>query len=257
MPPSPRKPRKTVLILGGTAEARKLAGALVAAHGDALRVVTSLAGATREPRKPAGETRIGGFGGADGLADYLRAEKVSLLIDATHPFAAQISAHAAAAAEATNVPLLALVRPAWTPARGDKWIDVPDVQAAAREVAARAKTCLLTTGIKDLAAFASISNVRLIARVMEPSDDAAFPGIEPIVGRPPYSLAAETALFRDLGIDTLVSKNAGGGATRAKLDAARDLGLEVIMISRPTMPARDEVASIEDALAAVRDRLGR
>lgn len=253
MPPSAHK---TVLILGGTAEGRRLADALMATHGQYLRVVSSLAGATKDPRMPAGEVRVGGFGGADGLAGYLETERIDLVVDATHPFAATISTHAIEASARTDIPLIAVVRPAWTPVSGDRWISVPDIKAAAREVSARSDVTLLTTGVKELAAFAGVTGVKLIVRLMAYGEpEIPLPDAQVIVGKPPYTLADEIVLYRELGIDTLVSKNAGGDATRAKLDAARELGIPVIMIERPKLPPRDEVASVDAALAAIEARL--
>lgn len=242
---------QTILILGGTGEARTLADALVEAHPGA-RVITSLAGRTSSPRLPAGEIRDGGFGGADGLATYLKDEKVDLLIDATHPYAAQISAHAANAARQTDVPLLALVRAPWAAQPGDRWIRVPDMPAAVREISRKSDACLITTGVKDLQAFTPIVTTKLFVRLIEqPVGQLPLPDAEVVIGKPPYKLDEERALMQLLGIDLLVTKNAGGDGTRAKIDAARDLGIEVIMIDRPAMPDTETVDTVDAALGWV------
>ncbi len=239
---------KSILILGGTGDARTLADTLVAAHPGA-RVITSLAGRTSSPRLPAGETRDGGFGGTDGLATYIKDENIDLLIDATHPYAAQISAQAGEAAKATGVLHLALVRAPWTTQPGDRWINVPDIAAAVREISRKSDACLITTGIKDLEAFSRIVTTKLFVRLIEqPPGQLPLANAEVVIGKPPYKLDEERALMQLLGIDLIVTKNAGGDGTRAKIDAARDLGIEVIMIDRPAMP---DVETVEDVDAAM------
>lgn len=247
---------KTVLILGGTADARRLADRLVERFPDRLRVITSLAGRTSSPRIPRGEVREGGFGGPDGLADYLRSEQINLLIDATHPFAAQISVHAATACAATAVPRLSLIRPAWSAGAADRWVHVPDIAAAAEMLSSRGGSCLITTGINGLAAFKDVSGPALNVRLIEPPhDDFPIENAKVVIGKPPYRFEDEKALFERLKITTVVTKNAGGDATRAKIDAAAALGIEVIMIDRPTAPTGDTVADDRAALAAVGDIL--
>lgn len=249
--------RKCVLILGGTTEARRLADALVERYCDRLRVITSLAGRTSAPRHPLGEVRDGGFGGADGLAAYLKDIGVDLLIDATHPYAAQISKHAATAAGQTGTPRLMLNRPAWVETPADRWVHVADIKAAVGEISRRSDACLITTGINDLAVFAPIVTTKLFVRLIEPPR-APLPlaGAEVVIGKPPYKLDEEVALFRLLGIDLLVSKNAGGAGTGAKIEAARKLGIEVIMIDRPPLPDGDTVPDVDAALAEIGMRLG-
>lgn len=248
---------KTVVILGGTADARRLADALVDTFGDGLRVITSLAGRTKNPKRPKGEIRDGGFGGADGLAAYLRDVGADLLIDATHPYAAQISAHAATAARAAGVSRLLLDRPAWEAAPDDRWVHVADIDAAVREISRRSDACLVTTGINDLAAFAPVTTTKLFVRLIETPDTPLPLGdAEIVVGTPPYKKDDEIALMRLLGIDLMVTKNAGGAATYAKIEAARALGIEVVMIDRPPLPESDIETSADDALARAREILG-
>ncbi|WNJ99864.1 cobalt-precorrin-6A reductase [Thalassospiraceae bacterium LMO-JJ14] len=248
---------KTLVILGGTAEARKLADALVDKHGDALRVITSLAGRTKNPKHPKGEVRNGGFGGARGLADYLRDVGATLLIDATHPYAQQITRHAAEASDIAGVARLVLDRPAWTEQPGDRWIHVPSLDAAVREISRKSDACLITTGVNDLAAFAPIRTSKLFVRLIEkPQTPLPLGDAEIVIGTPPYIKDDETALMRLLGIDLMVTKNAGGAATYAKIEAARALGIEVIMIDRPPLPGGDTVADVEAALARAEALLG-
>jgi len=248
---------KTVVILGGTADARRLADALVDTYGDTVRVITSLAGRTKNPKHPKGEVRDGGFGGADGLAAYLQDVGATLLIDATHPYAAQITAHAATAARNTGVPRLLLDRPAWEAVPEDRWVHVADIDDAVREISRRADACLITTGINDLAAFAPIATTKLFVRLIEaPDTPLALANAEVVIGTPPYKKDDEIALMRLLGIDLMVTKNAGGAATYAKIEAARALGIEVVMIDRPPLPESDIVTGAEGAVLRAREILG-
>ncbi|MEX0695181.1 MAG: cobalt-precorrin-6A reductase [Rhodospirillales bacterium] len=247
---------RTVVILGGTTEARHLADQLVDSHEDTVRVITSLAGRTQNPKLPKGEVRSGGFGGADGLAAYLKDVKADLLVDATHPYAAQITAHALAAAEATAVPRLRLDRPAWQAVAGDRWVHVPDVPRAVAEISRKSDACLITTGINDLAAFTPIITTKFFVRLIEaPSKPLPLADAEVVIGRPPYRKDEEIALLRLLGIDLMVSKNAGGDGTYAKLEAARTLGIEVIMIDRPAAPAGNTLGSVAETLPVIRKML--
>lgn len=248
---------KTVVILGGTAEARRLADALVIKYADSVRVITSLAGRTTNPKLPKGEVRNGGFGGADGLAAYLNDIQANLLIDATHPYAAQITAHAAKAAMAAGVPRLLLDRPAWVAEDGDRWVHVKSIDDAVREISRKSDACLITTGINDLAAFAPIITTKLFVRLIEkPATPLALADAEIVIGTPPYRKDDELALMRLLGIDLMVTKNAGGAATYAKIEAARALGIDVIMIDRPAVPESEIVTSVEEALSRVSGMLG-
>ena len=229
------------LILGGTRDARELAGLLIARGAD---VTSSLAGRTQDPVKPEGKLRVGGFGGADGLAEYLRAHHYDAVIDATHPYAAQISAHAAEAAARLGIRHLRLERPQWRREPGDKWLEVPCMGAASDALLPGARV-LLTTGLKDLPSFFSRPDLSGIARMMGEPALAVPPQWRLIRERPPFSLESELALMGEEGITVLVTKNAGGPA-RAKLDAARQLGLAVVMITRPQKPAAEVAASAEE-----------
>lgn len=231
-----------VLILAGTAEARALTKALSALPG--LRVTASLAGVTSAPAPLAAETRSGGFGGAEGLAAWLGEQRVTALIDATHPFAARIAANAAAACERTGTPRLKLIRPAWQPI-GD-WRAFPDLATAAAALPAGARP-LLTSGRKELAPFAARTDLAPILRLIEPVQDLP-PHIEQIVARPPFTLEDELALMRRHGATHLVAKNAGGPG-RAKLDAAARLGLPILVAERPAPPPGPRAASVAEAVA--------
>ena len=245
-----------MLILGGTGEAVALARRLAA---DArLSVVTSLAGRTRSPTIPPGDLRSGGFGGSEGLADYLAQEAIDLVIDATHPYAAAISRHAATACAAAGVARLRLERPAWTPRDGDRWTVVPDMAAAVRAIPALGRRVFLTVGRQELAAFAALSETWFLVRAIEPPDGPTpLPHCTLIQGRGPFDEMAEAELLRNHGIDLLVSKNSGGAATYAKIAAARRLALPVVMVARPPAPPVASVAGEEEALAWVEARLAQ
>jgi precorrin-6A/cobalt-precorrin-6A reductase len=236
-----------VLILGGTGEARALAAALV---GRGLDVVTSLAGVTMDPVLPPGGIRRGGFGGVEGLAGYLAEADIGIVVDATHPFAAVISRHAGEAAALGGIEYLRLERPAWRAGPGDRWQEVADVPAAAAALPGES-TAFVTVGRKDLLAFTARNNVRVIARAIEPPGFELPADWKLVLARPPFTLEAEVALMRDEGVSVLVSKNAGGAATRAKLDAARTLGLPVIMVARPAKPAGETAATVEEMVERV------
>ena len=241
-----------ILILGGTGEARGLAAALV---GRGVDVVTSLAGVTAVPVLPLGKIRRGGFGGVDGLAAYLAEAGIGLVADATHPFAVGISRHAGEAAGRRGIPYVRLERPAWRAGPGDRWQEVADVAAAVAALAPGA-TALVTIGRKDLAAFASRDDLRVIARAIEPPG-FALPGKWTLVlARPPFAVEAETALMEGHGVSVLVTKNAGGEATRAKLVAARQLGIPVIMVARPSKPAAETAETVEEMVERIAGRIG-
>lgn len=231
-----------VLLLAGTAEARELAARL--ADMGCLGVTASLAGATAAPAQIAVPTRTGGFGGPKGLAAWIRAHDVTVLIDATHPFAARMQANAARAAAATGIPRLRLLRPEW-PARPG-WTLVTSLQEAADALPEGARV-LLTTGRNEIAPFAARGDVSFHARSIEPVPDLPD-HIRNIRARPPFTLADETALMRRLAITHLVSKNAGG-AGAAKLDAAEALRLSTIMVARPPRPPGPVAATVAEAVA--------
>jgi len=240
--------RRRLLILGGTGEAVDLAAAAVVRFADGLEVITSRAGVTRDPAPVAGTERRGGFGGIDGMADYLREERIDLVIDATHPFAATMSEHAHAACLRAEVPRLQLLRPAWKPHPGDKWVEVPDT-AAARALPRMARRVFLTTGRNGLDAFAAAEGLWFLVRLIEaPAEPLALPAHEIVTGRPPFALADERALIERHHIDCLVSKNSGGEAGEAKLVAAREAGLRMVLIERPPPEPGDRVATVAEAV---------
>ncbi|MFF7454039.1 cobalt-precorrin-6A reductase [Kitasatospora sp. NPDC008115] len=243
-----------VLLLGGTTEARALAAALAAGHL-ALRVTSSLAGRVAEPRLPAGEVRIGGFGGPEGLAAWLRAERVDAVVDATHPFAAAMSRNAAEATEATGVPLLALRRPGWAPVAGDRWHRVPSLAAAADLLPSLGRRVLLTSGRQGIGAFAHLDGLHFTARSVDPPEPPLPASLDVLLDRGPFTLDGERAVLREHRIDVLVTKDSGGAATAPKLTAARELGLPVVVVDRPPTPAGVPVAqSVEAALAWLEGR---
>jgi precorrin-6A/cobalt-precorrin-6A reductase len=221
-----------ILVLGGTGEARELAAALVA---DGVDVISSLAGRVRQPRLPEGRVRIGGFGGAEGLAAFLRDEGVTHLIDATHPFAATITANAARAATDADVPLLVLRRPGWE--ADPSWETVADIREAAEAVARwPGEHVFLTSGRRDLDAFAADDRHRFLVRTVDPPEGAVPPRMTLLLDRGPYTVESESALMREHRIGLLVTKNSGGPMTAAKLTAARNLGVHVVVVARPALP---------------------
>jgi len=238
-----------LLILGGTGEASALARAVLAHFGDAVEVTTALAGRTRHPGPIPGQVRIGGFGGAVGLADYLVAQRIDRVIDATHPFAAEISSAARLACDQLRVPRLLLIRPAWRRHPLDRWIEVDSVEAAAQIVGRIGRRALLTVGAGEVAAFAPASSVRFVVRMIDPPR-APLPlrFHEIVLGRGPFALAEERQLLQRHAIDVMVCKASGGAATEAKLVAARELSLPVIMVRRPPVERGLSVDTVDDAL---------
>ncbi|MFC9702393.1 cobalt-precorrin-6A reductase [Streptomyces sp. NPDC056943] len=234
-----------VLILGGTTEARALAGLL---HGT-VRVTSSLAGRVASPRLPAGEVRIGGFGGVDGLVAWVREHGVDAVIDATHPFAERISFNAARAAATAHVPLLALRRPGWVPVDGDRWVSVPSLDAAAGALDGLGDRVFLTTGRLGLAAFADRPEWFLVRSVDAP--DAPMPArTEVLLDRGPFTLDGERELLARHRIDVLVTKDSGGAATAPKLTAAREAGIPVVVVRRPPVPEGVPTAATPEEAAA-------
>lgn len=234
-----------LLILAGTAEAVELATAAAARPG--LQVVGSLAGRTRHPAALAGTQRTGGFGGAGGLEDYLRAEKIDLVIDATHPFAVAISENAVAASAAAGVPMAALCRPAWAEVAGDDWIEADDLGRAAALAGARGGRAFLAVGAQGLTHFAAARTLWRLARMVDPP--SGRPGCEEVVvGKGPFSEADERELLAHHRIDFIVSRNSGGAGAYGKIAAARALSLPVIMVRRPPPPG-PALARVADALA--------
>lgn len=235
-----------ILVLGGTAEARRLAGAL---HSQSATVMTSLAGRVSNPRLPAGRLRIGGFGGPDGLARWLSDHGVTAVVDATHPFAARISQSAAEACPAAGVPLLRLERPAFAEQPGDRWHRVADVEGAAALLRSRPGRVFLTTGRQGLAAFAEVSECWFLVRCVEKPEPPLPPRCELRLDRGPFTLANELELIDRRLIDVVVTKDSGGPMTQAKLDAARMRGLSVIVVDRPPRPDVETVTTVAEAIS--------
>jgi precorrin-6A/cobalt-precorrin-6A reductase len=239
---------RRILILGGTAEARQLAARL-AARAD-LAVTLSLAGRTASPAAQPVPVRIGGFGGAQGLAEYLSAEHVDLLIDATHPYAATISANAARAAGLANIPLLALRRPPWGPTAGDRWEEVADAQGAVDALGSASRRVFLTLGRNEIAPFARAPQHHYLVRSVDPVDPPLpVPHAIYLTGRGPFDEADDRALLEMHRIEVVVAKNSGGTATYGKIAAARALGLPVIVLRRPVLPPVTAVETVEAAVA--------
>jgi precorrin-6A/cobalt-precorrin-6A reductase len=246
--------RIRLLLLGGTGEAATLAARL--ADDARIETITSLAGRTRAPAAIAGRVRTGGFSGAGGLAAYLTAEKIDLLIDATHPYAASMPHTAAEACARTGVARLRLLRPAWTQVDGDRWIDAQNMTAAATVLPASARRVFLTTGQRDLAAFALLRETWFLIRLIEPpTETPPLTHHEILLDRGPFSIDGEIALLREHRIEAVVSKNSGGAATTGKIAAARTLGLPVIMIERPAQPEGETAGSVDACLAWLKARL--
>jgi precorrin-6A/cobalt-precorrin-6A reductase len=234
------------LILGGTGDANQLAEAFVREKIDAIY---SYAGRTQIPLSHALPTRTGGFGGVDGLADFIREAGITHVIDATHPFAAEMSRHAVDACAATDIPLLALERAPWIRTDGDNWIEVADVNAAVTALPEKPTRVFLAIGRQHIAPFAAKPQHAYTLRFVDaPDGDLPLPGAKVIVSRGPFTLEGDRELMRIRGIESLVARNSGGAGARAKIDAARELGLPVIMIARPALPQRPRVENVEDVL---------
>ena len=236
-----------ILILGGTTEARQLAGRLATRAG--LNVTLSLAGRTAEPAAHPVPLRTGGFGGADGLADYLRDEKIDALIDATHPYAATISANADAAASRTGVPLMALRRAGWEPVPGDRWIDVDHMADAVQALGPTSRRVFLALGRREIAPFEAAPQHHYLVRSVDPVEPPLkVPDAVYVTARGPFAEESERVLLAEHGIDIIVAKNSGGSATFGKIAAARALALPVIMLRRPPLPEVAAVATVEEAV---------
>jgi precorrin-6A/cobalt-precorrin-6A reductase len=239
-----------VLILGGTTEARQLAGRL-AARGD-LRVTLSLAGRTASPAPQPVPVRSGGFGGAAGLADYLAGERFDVLIDATHPYAAVISANAAEAARIANVPLVALRRPPWNAIAGDRWIEARDVREAVQALGPTPRRVFVALGRNDLAHFQDAPAHHYLIRSVDPVDPPLrLPHVSYVTGRGPFGETEDRALMEKHRIDTVIAKNSGGTATYGKIAAARALGIDVIILRRPSTPDEAAVETVDEAIAGL------
>jgi precorrin-6A/cobalt-precorrin-6A reductase len=243
-----------VLILGGTEEASALAAEATVIPS--VEVIISLAGRTRQPVIPEGNLRIGGFGGKIGLAEYLHETQIDLLIDATHPFAAQISWNAANSADEIGIPYLILVRPAWERVLGDNWLEVESIETAAASLENQAQRVFLTVGRQELAVFAHLQHIWFLMRMIDlPAADATIPSGKLLRDRAPFSLDREREILQKYKIDTIVSKNSGGNATYPKIIAARELGLKVVMVKRPNIPPGEKVVDVNSAIGWLMEKL--
>jgi precorrin-6A/cobalt-precorrin-6A reductase len=238
----------TVLVLGGTGEARALAAALDGAGG--TRVISTLAGRVANPRLPAGEVRVGGFGGPDGLAAYIGAEGVHAVVDATHPFAERMSWSAFAACAQTATKLLRLERPPFHRDPAIDWREVGSLDEAAGLLPQAGRRVFLTTGRQGLGAFSGIADAFFLIRCVDAPDPQVLPPDRAVVlDRGPFTLAGELALIDRHALDVLITKDSGGEMTQAKLAAARRRGLPVIVVARPPRPGVPTVQTVEEALA--------
>jgi precorrin-6A/cobalt-precorrin-6A reductase len=251
--------RARLLILGGTGEALTLARAVSAAMPD-LSMTTSLAGRTRDPILPPGAVRVGGFGGVAGLVRYIEENEITLLVNATHPFAAAMSEHAVAAQRETGVPLLRLLRPSWQKQPEDSWIPVADVPAAAEICRWLGKHIFLSLGAKDLASFAGLTHPRFLVRLVDAPEALPLARYDLVTARGPFTWTNERTLIEEHGIDLIVTKNSGGEATYPKLQVARELRIPVVMIRRPEIAFNaglDTVETVEAALEWIDDQTSR
>jgi precorrin-6A/cobalt-precorrin-6A reductase len=236
-----------ILLLGGTDEARRLAAAL--AGRDGIHLVSSLAGRVRNPKLPVGEVHEGGFGGPEGLTAWLTERRIDVVVDATHPFAARMTASAVEATAKVGVPLLILRRPGWQAAPGDDWRWVPSLAAAAELLPELGERVFLSTGRRSLPVFADLDGLWFLARSVDSPEPPLPRRLEVLLSRGPFTVEGELALMREHRVDMLVTKDSGGEMTTAKLLAARELGLPVVIVRRPPPP--DGVAAVETVEAAV------
>ncbi|WP_421362027.1 cobalt-precorrin-6A reductase [Agrobacterium rosae] len=245
---------RPILILGGTADARILAGKLTEDSG--YRLLLSMAGRTRDPVQQPVPMRTGGFGGANGLADFITENRFDLLVDATHPYAARISANAVEAAKLANIPLVTLERPAWERQAGDDWQSVADVESAVAALGNTSTTAFLALGRQELLPFEAAPQHHYLIRSVDPVEPPlTVPHARYLTARGPFALADEIDLLRENHIAFIVSKNSGGTAAYAKIKAARQLGIRVLMIERPMRANTATVPNIDTALAAIRHQL--
>lgn len=243
-----------VLVLAGSSEASLLAARL--SMNERVTVISSFAGRVKDLSRPPGLVRVGGFGGAAGLARWLRDERIAAVIDATHPFTAHMPAHALEACDASGVPRLRILRPEWKPEPDDQWLSVPDLESAATMITTiHARRVFLTSGRQHLAPFAGREEVNFLVRTIEAPDTMPLAHATVLLDRGPFDLAAERALFATHDIDCLVTKNSGGAAAGAKLVVARERGIPVIMVTRPPHVG-PTVNTVEDALGWCESLLG-
>lgn len=248
--------KRRILILGGTGDSARLIPQLAALPN--VETIASLAGRTPKPNIPSvGQVRMGGFGGVDGLVNYLKTEAIDLLIDMTHPFAAQITQNAAIAAQTVGIPRLLFCRPAWEQELGDRWLIAADLTAASALFPDLADRVFLTIGRQELGAFAKVSDCWFLMRMITPPDLVELPRGEVLLDQGPFDLMKETKILRDYDIGAIVSKNSGGNAAYAKIIAARNLGIPVVMIPRPLLPESEVVSEISAVLEWVKSHLVR
>ena len=239
-------PQTKLLILGGSSESAILARAL--AFDPRFEAMISLAGRTEHPAESPIPVRRGGFGGVEGLARYLTENRINVLVDATHPFAAKMKGNAVSAARLTGTKFLAIRRPAWTPQPGDNWTMVGGVEEAAAALGDTPKRVLLTTGRKEFAPFKA-QHFYLLRSVEAPAPDTLPPRVKVITARGPFTFADEFKLLKAHAIEVLVTKNSGGTATSPKLAAARALNVPIIMVHRPEIPDAPSVETVAEVLA--------
>jgi precorrin-6A/cobalt-precorrin-6A reductase len=245
---------RSILILGGTADARILAGKLAEQPG--YRLLLSMAGRTRNPVAQPVPMRTGGFGGASGLATFITENRFDLLVDATHPYAARITANAVEAAKLANIALVSLERPAWEKQSGDDWQSVADVESAVAAIGNTCTNAFLALGRQELLPFEAAPQHHYLIRSVDPVEPPLnVPNARYITARGPFAVADETRLLRENHTAFIVCKNSGGTAAYAKIEAARKLGVKVLMIERPARANTATVPNVNDALAAIRHQL--
>ncbi len=247
-----------VLLLAGTTEATAIARVLGEQPPGTVDLIVSFAGRTAAPTAPSGTVRVGGFGGVDGLAAFLADQRIDAVVDALHPFAAVMPFQAAEACERAGIPRVKVVRPPWSPVDGDRWLPVASVADAAALVAVRPRDrVLLTIGRQEIDPFRTLAGPTFVVRTIEPVDLGGTWTAQPLLARGPFSVDDETALLERERIDLLVTKNSGGTATAAKLDAARALGLPVVVVDRPPVPDGPMAPTPEAAVGWLADHLGQ
>lgn len=245
-----------ILILGGTGDAARLAAGINA--DPKFAVTTSLAGRTENPKKLAGKVRVGGFGGIVGLVDYLRESRIDVLVDASHPFAAQIRRHAMAAAAKAKIPLLRLERAAWARMRGDRWHEVDDLGEAAKLSPKLGHRAFLTVGRTELTSFSDVTGVHFLVRLVDPpASPLPLADFEIMLERGPFDETEELQLMRMRHVDLVIAKNSGGDATYGKIAAARELKIPVILQRRPALPSGYAPAAMVETAEAAMEWLDR
>ena len=238
--------QKNLLILGGTTEASALAQII---SKTTINARLSYAGRVSRLRPSPIAKRVGGFGGISGLLEYLKSEQITHVIDATHPFASQMSKNAIEACSMAKIPLAALTRPAWQEKKGDNWINVPNLEAAAEHLKQPKKNVLLAIGRQNLVLFYTQPQHNYILRLVDPPDKPLkFPDHSINISRGPFTIKNDTALFKNHKIDLVVAKNSGGSGAYSKIEVARNLGVSVVMIDRPKIPSRKEIFQTDSVL---------